>query len=99
MSRVDALCSRVLCAERARITFPLPFLAARAGRFLYGMIPYEARQQIMKFMGGQFVERWPEFEACSFLSGEKLTYAGRIALGTFLFGNLGNCATFHLNSF
>lgn len=43
---------------------------------------------ILTFMGGQLIERWPEEERRAFFLKKKLSYTDRVALGTFLFGNL-----------
>ena len=48
----------------------------------------DGKRRILNFLGGQYVERWPESEARAFFFTQELTYDDRIALGTFLYGNL-----------
>ena len=54
------------------------------------MTSEDGKRRILNFLGGQYVERWPESEARAFLffHSQELTYNDRLALGTFLFGNL-----------
>ena len=48
----------------------------------------DARQLVDSIIGGQYVERWAEHEYLAMLTGRVLSYDDRIALGTFLYGNL-----------
>ena len=84
---VAALSRRILgviCARRLRALLHALFL--QAGNLC--TMTHEAEQRVINCIGGQFVERWPASEAHAFASGKQLSYTERIALGTFLFGNL-----------
>ena len=52
------------------------------------MTSEEARRRILNFLGGQYVERWPESEARAFFYKQELSYEDHLALGAFLYGNL-----------
>ena len=52
------------------------------------MTSADGKRRILNFMGGQFVERWPEDERRAFFHKQELSYNDRINLGTFLYGNL-----------
>ena len=52
------------------------------------MTSEEAQVAILNFMGGQYVERWPDAERPALLSAGTFSYKQRLDLCTFLFGNL-----------
>ena len=52
------------------------------------MTSEEAQVAILNFMGGQYVERWPDAERTALLSAGTFSYKQRLDLCTFLFGNL-----------
>ena len=66
-------------------------LVLRAGLLdasLRDMTTDEARARILTFMGGQYVERWPNEELQAIFGAHEFSYRQRRDVITFLYGNL-----------
>ena len=48
----------------------------------------EAQKRILNVIGGQYVERWPEYTRALFFGISKLKYGERLHIAKFLYGNL-----------
>ena len=66
-------------------------LVLRAGLLdasLRNMTTDEARALILNFMGGLYVERWPDVERQAIFGAHEFSYQQRLDVITFLYGNL-----------
>ena len=79
---VRSCCATGECATHCSL------LVLCAASSLLDMTTDEARAIILAFMGGQFVERWPDEERQAIFGAHEFSYKQRRDVITFLYGNL-----------